>query len=179
MISWHGSNEPAVSDQGRCVRYLPAVSGHSRHATVGRWVPPVRVAGWARLSPWAGSRTSLGSGFDGLHVHCGYVGNGRNYVASLVRSDGHAKVAVEFGWAGYSTLAWQNAGPELVMDRVYLFQVDWLEDRIVTSVSSEAGVWEMTGDIPADRRLPMGAVGLRLDNLACVAAFEVRALEAS
>ena len=90
MISWHGDNQPAEWDQGRCVRYTPAASGHSRHATVGRWVPPVRVAGWLRMTGWDGQRTSLSDGFDGAHVHVGYVGNGRNYVCSLVRRDGHA-----------------------------------------------------------------------------------------
>ena len=83
---------------------------------------------------------------------------------------------MEYGWRGYQTLRWLGAGPELVLERVYLFQVDWLEGRIVTRVSNEMGVWTMTGDIPADRRLPMGAVGLRLDNLSCLAAFEVRQL---
>ena len=176
MTPWHGSNEPTTWDQGHCIRYTPDGNGHSRHATVARFVPPVRVAGWLRMTGWDGRRTSLSEGFDGAHVHVGYVQNSRNYVASLVRRDGHAKVAVEYGWMGYRTLRWLGAGPELVMERVYLFQIDWLEGRIVTRVSNEAGVWEMDAPIPVDRRLPVGAVGFRFDNLTALAGFEVRQL---
>ena len=162
--TYPGEVDTVTYDRVPAFRFTPGANGYARFVTQETFVPPVRMAGWMQLRKWSGNRTPDSAVFDGLHLHAGHVGNGRNYVASLVRRDGHAKIAAEYGWRGYTTLKWQSAGPELVTDRVYLFDLVWTDTKILTTVSSEAGVWSMAAKIPKDRRIPAGSVGFRLDN---------------
>lgn len=171
--SYHGTVEHTTFDGQPCWRLVPAASGHSRHVTWQVFQPPVRVAGWVFPREWDGAHTSADPKFDGIHVHVGHVGNARNYVASLVRRDGHAKVAVEFGWRGYETLANQDVRPDLVWGRTYMLQIDWLPDRIVTTVLDEMGRYTMDAAVPPDRQIPCGSVGLRLDNVDALAYLTV------
>ena len=174
--TYPGTVDTTIHDRVPALRFTPGTNGYGRYVTDETFIPPVQVAGWMQLRRWSGPRSPGNAQLDGLHVHLGHIGNARNYVASMVRRDGHAKLAVEYGWSGYHTVRWQNDGPELVTDRVYLFDVRWLPDRIETTVSSEAGVWEMVGDIPPERRIPQGSVGFRLDNLVGVGGLTVRNL---
>jgi len=174
FVTYPGTVTEAENDRVPALRFSPGPSGYARFATREWFIPPVRVAGTLQITESV--RSPGNRGLDGLHIHLGHAGNSRNYVASLVRRDRNMKVAVEYGWLGYQTLvgSWDASGPALVSGRTYHFDVTWTDSRIETWLASEAGVWTMTADIPDDRRIPAGAVGLRLDSLEAVGNFTVK-----
>ncbi len=174
--SYPGKVGTATVDRVTVDTFTPGDTGYSRHVTTGSFIPPVKLAGWARLSRWHGPRTTDSAVYDGLHIHLGHVGNDRNYTVTLVRRDGNTKIAVEYGWLGYESLAYSRSGPELVDDRVYLFEILWLPNKITSWVASEAGVHTMSAKVPERRRIPAGQVGFRLDNFQASGQMTVRSV---
>ena len=183
--TYPGTVSEAANDRVPCLRFRPGSNGYARFVTRENFIPPIRIAGW--LLPREANPSPGNRNFDGLHVHVGHVGNGRNYVASLLRRDQGAKINVEYGWRGYQNLRstsnplrWaairSGTGPELVFERLYHFHVDWLEDEIHTFLGNEAGTWEMHASIPKKYRIPFGSAGFRLDSLNVLGNFTVREL---
>ena len=174
FVTYPGVTSGVTFDRVPATQFSPGANGYARFVTRKAYTPPLRMAGWLQLRDvWNGNKTPGNHDLDGLHVHVGHIGNARNYVASLVRRDSHAKVAVEYGWQGYTTLNWENAGPEFVPNRVYMFEVVWKPDKITTWVGNEVGEWTMKAKIPRGKRIPLGTVGFRLDNLIAVGDFVV------
>jgi hypothetical protein len=172
LDTYPGVATNASFDRVPCLRFTPpAGSRYARFVTRRRFLPGLKVAGWFALNKWSDHEGP----YDGIHLHVGHVGNGRNYVASVLRRDGHSKVAVEYGWKGYTTLAalW-GTGPAFVYQRVYHWEITWERDRIRTWVGNEVGAWEMDAPIPAGRVIPYGSVGFRLDNVDAFGHYAVK-----
>ena len=183
--SYHGNWESDVFDQAECQKFIPSRFGHSRHVTPNFFVPPIVVAGWIRIAEDREGLTGNNSAFDGIHLHVGHLGNDRNYVASLVRRDGHSVISREYGWRGYDDIDREPNGPEFLLHRVYVFQVLWKIDEIWAKVSDWGVTREFGGLIPRLANtgpsagthrplIPAGAIGIRGDNLILQAGLAVR-----
>ncbi len=170
FVTYPGVVSSEVVDRVPALRFTPGDNGYARFVTKEHFIPPVRVAGWIKIDP---GESVKGHKFDGIHVHLAHVGNDRNYVASIMRRDGNAKLAVEYGLNGYHSLTY-NEGPEFMPGKLYLYNILWEEGKLTSWLGSETSFHEMSAEIPKSLYIPQGSVGFRLDNLNVTGAMTVR-----